>query len=117
MIPTTPDIVQQNFSIIGTESSLNGKFALKGESRIFAHLQGEITMVDQALLTLERSSVVTGKIECHDIEISGSFNGEINATGSMTIHPSARVEGQITSLNLMIAPGAVVNIDAQTAGD
>ncbi len=71
-------------------------------------------MTDYALLSLERTAVMEGEIKCQDLNIAGCFKGKIEASGNVTVHPSASVEGTIASANLMIAPGAVVNIDAQT---
>lgn len=108
------NLKDQDFVFFGFKSKLKGSFQLQGISHIAGEVEGEIIMEDQKLLTLEPTSIVNGKIFCHDVEIFGTFIGEIEATGKVSVFPSAYIQGSINSNSLSIHPGAQLNMEGKT---
>jgi len=111
----TTDFKEQNFSLLGKDSSFEGNLHLHGDAVISSEIKGNINMASEGLLTLERSSKVEGQIECFDLEIFGIVEGEIKAKGSLTIRPSANIKGKIFAQTMKIYPGATVNFEGHTA--
>ena len=105
---------EQDYSFLSKGSQLKGEIRLKGISRLACSLEGELFMDDQKTLTIESSGVVKGSLHCHDLEVHGQVEGEINSSGKVTLFPSARVKLHVKAKNLIIYPGAVVNMTAQT---
>ena len=103
-----------NFSILGQQCTFRGNLLLNGPVTIASDIEGDIVVEDNSKLVLERTSHYKGKIKCFDIEIFGSFEGEIVAKGKIVIRSSAHVTGNLQSSNLSIYPGAVVNIEGNT---
>ncbi len=55
-----------------------------------------------------------GNINCHNIEIHGQFEGTLKASGLVAIFPPASVTGDIQSEQLVVYPGAILNINGHT---
>ncbi|EQC45028.1 polymer-forming cytoskeletal family protein [Bacteriovorax sp. BSW11_IV] len=108
------EIKQQEFSFFGKGSSITGKFNLRGTTRLSSSVEGELTMTDSSDLTIETEGQFLGTINCHNVEIHGRFSGKINATGKVTIFPSAFVKGELIARSINIGPGASVNINGHT---
>ena len=108
------DLKNINFSLIGKECQLTGSFKFTGNTRITGSIEGEIEMLDESIISIDTNGCVKGKISCHDLEIYGHFDGDINSTGKVTIFPPARVEGTLKSQNLEVYSGALLNLDGFT---
>jgi cytoskeletal protein CcmA (bactofilin family) len=111
------DFKSLNFSVIGHNSELEGEFKFHGDTLLNCNLKGEITMLDQGKLTLERNSIFSGNIYCEDIEIFGEVVGSINASGTLSVRSSANVSGIINAKSINIYPGATLNIEGHTSED
>lgn len=102
------------FSTIGKNCVLEGKFKFHGDTILNCHIAGTINMTDNAKLTLERLSNIEGEIYCHDLEVFGVINGTINASGKLIVRSSASISGFINAAQLSIYPGAEINMEAHT---
>lgn len=108
------DIPGQKFSLFGQGSRMSGTFKLLGHTRLWSHIEGEIQMQDDSDLCIESEGRVEGTIVCGNLEIYGEVKGEIRSSGKLVIYPTARVQGQIQAANMVIHPGALVNMDGHT---
>lgn len=108
------NIQNQDYTFIGNGSQITGKFHFKGHTRVAGHIEGEITMIDDHDLSIESTGQFEGTINCHNIDIYGVLNGKINATGKISIYPSALVQGEIKGRSLKILPGARVDMSGHT---
>lgn len=109
------DFKALKFSLIGKKSSLTGDFKFYGDTILNCILDGDITMVDDGKLTLERESQVQGNIYCKDIEVFGKLTGSINASGTLSIRSSAEVSGMVNAKSLNVYPGATLNMEGHTS--
>lgn len=107
-------IKHQEFTHIGQNSKLKGEFEFKGKTQIEGELTGTIQMLFQSTLILGIDSRINGKIFCHDLEIYGSIEAEIEASGKVIVYPSAQVIGNLKAKSLEILPGAEVNMTGHT---
>lgn len=105
---------KQNYTYIGKNSQLQGSIKLTGTSYLLGVVTGEIQMEDKSKLTLESMSEVNGKIEAHDVDVFGKIEGKIHATGTVTLMPNSQFDGEIKAKNLIIHPGASVNMNGHT---
>lgn len=107
-------IQNQTFTTIGKSTNLKGDFHFVGTTHFLGNLNGVVTLEASSKLILEIGSRTDAILNCSDVEIYGEFNGEIKATGNVTLYPTAIVNGKIIAKTLEILPGAVVNIDGHT---
>jgi cytoskeletal protein CcmA (bactofilin family) len=103
-----------NFSILGKQSSMEGTFNFSGDTLLNCHITGDLTMIGEGKLTLERSCRFDGNIFCHDIEVFGEISGSINAAGTLSARSGSSVSGVINAEKISISPGAIINMEAHT---
>jgi len=108
------DFKNFKFTILGAQCKLKGEFHFRGDVFINSSIEGTIKMIDQGNLVFERGSSFDGTIYGHDIEIFSDVKGTIQSTGTLTIRSSANVSGNIRSKNLIVYPGAILNIEGHT---
>ena len=110
----TLELREQNFSLVGKNSQFQGTFRLNGPTRLSGQLSGELVMEGEYDLVIEAEGFFEGDIHCHEVEIYGKFKGTLSGPQKVTIYPSAKVSGEVSTGNLIIHPGAEVNIDGKT---
>jgi cytoskeletal protein CcmA (bactofilin family) len=108
------NLSNQDFSFLGKGTKIVGSLYLQGASKLCSNIEGDITIEDKAHLSIEREGQVSGTIVCYDIDIFGEFNGTLNSKGKVTIHPPAKIQGEINSNQLIVHPGATINIKGST---
>jgi len=81
---------------------------VKGTSAIF--LKGTITgnVSGHTILTLIKESKVIGDISGQEIECDGSINGNVNASSSVYLGPSAIVKGNVIAKAISVKEGAQI---------
>lgn len=113
-MPDYIDIQKQDFSFLGKGSKISGVFHLQGPTHMSSEIDGEIFMKDKSDLCIEKSGCFIGNITCHNLEIYGHFEGSIESSGKVTVYPPANLTGKVKTKNLVIYPGATINIDGFT---
>lgn len=108
------NIENLDFSFLGKNSKITGVFHLVGATHLASDIEGELVMENNAKLCIERSGSFKGTIKCHDIEIYGTFDGTLSASGRAIVYPPATLRGKINAQNLIVYPGATLNVDGHT---
>jgi cytoskeletal protein CcmA (bactofilin family) len=108
------DFKQFHYNVLGVKSKVIGNLSLSGDAIIISYVEGSIEVIDSGKLILERGSFVKGKIKAIDLEIFGQVEGEIECSGVVSIRSSAQVTGSIKSARLVIYPGAIVEMTANS---
>lgn len=108
------DFRKFHYNILGVKSKVIGDLILSGDSIITSSVEGSIEVKDTGKLVLERGSFIKGKIKAIDLEIFGQVQGEIECSGLVSIRSSAQVMGSIKSARLVIYPGAIVEMTANS---
>lgn len=111
------DFRQFHYNVLGVKSKVIGHLVLSGDAIITSHIEGSIEVLESGKLVLERGSFMKGKIKAIDLEIFGQVEGEIECSGTVSIRSSAQVTGSIKSSRLVIYPGAVVEMTADSQGE
>ena len=108
------DFRQFHYNILGVKSQVIGDLILSGDAIITSSITGSVEVKDSGKLVLERGSFIKGKIKAIDLEIFGQVEGDIECSGLVSIRSSAQVTGSIKSGRLVIYPGAVVEMTADS---
>jgi cytoskeletal protein CcmA (bactofilin family) len=108
-------VLEQDFSFMGRNNLLKGQFHLTGKVRLNCKVEGEMTAPADGEITLEASAEFNGQLKCGDVHLLGTFNGQLESSGLVTIWPSANVQGEIKAKSLRIYPGAFVQGETHTS--
>ena len=99
------DRVEGFESSLGKNTVFKGVISGKGHCIVYGAGEGEC-LLDGTFVIAESGSWV-GKIDVENLIIAGKVDGELKANSKIEILSSARVKGQIESVVMAIAEGAV----------
>lgn len=111
------DVKNQEFSFFSSGSILKGDFLFNGETHVASQIEGIVKSLDGGKITIETMGKICGNLECTDIEIHGTFEGTLVSRGVVTLHPTASFFGELKAKNLIIHPGAVVDVEAHSTAE
>ncbi|MEL6195765.1 MAG: polymer-forming cytoskeletal protein [Myxococcota bacterium] len=92
-------------TVLGPESTFEGKLAFDGTVRIDGKFKGEVQTDN--ILVVGQGAKVDATITVGSIIVNGEVNGDINAKQSVEIHAPGKVRGNIATPQLVIAKGVV----------
>ena len=109
---TTPDVFRPSKGsakvIIGNGVSITGEIKKADEVQIDG--EADVTMKTDNLV-VGVSGQCKGTIETHNADIWGNFDGDITASGTLTIQEQGKVSGSIEYQNIQIKLGGKLNGD------
>jgi cytoskeletal protein CcmA (bactofilin family) len=94
-------------AFIDQGSEFSGKLSFKDTVRIDGRFEGEIK--SENTLIVGETGRVFAQVKSGDVIVSGEVKGDIIATSRVTLHRTARVNGNITAVKLAIEEGAELN--------
>ena len=92
-------------TLLGKGSEFEGKLSFEGQVRIDGKYSGQISTRD--VLVVGEGAKVTAEISAGTVIINGTVEGNIKATGTVELHPPARVKGSIETPALSIDKGVI----------
>jgi cytoskeletal protein CcmA (bactofilin family) len=95
----------QTHTILGPESSFEGKLTFSGSVRIDGSFQGEIVTDDQ--LTVGESAEITAQVNVGHLHLNGTLRGNVKAKKSVVLQMPGRMYGDIETPSLIIHQGVV----------
>ena len=94
--------------VIGQGVSINGEIKKADEVQIDG--EADVTMKTDNLV-VGATGDCKGSIETHNADIWGEFDGDIKASGTLTIQEQGKVSGKIEYQNLQIKLGGQISGD------
>jgi cytoskeletal protein CcmA (bactofilin family) len=92
-------------TILGPESSFEGKLTFEGTVRIDGHFKGEVRTDN--ILVVGQGARIEAQLYVGSIVVNGDITGDIHATQSVEINAPAKVRGNITTPQLSVAKGVI----------
>lgn len=108
-------VTNNKASIIGSNSVITGNVSGRGDLRVEGTVKGAIS-VDGRIEVLG-DATVEGPLEASDLLLQGRAQGDVVASGTVSLGPRASYSGVIRAANVTIAPGAQVAADLDTGFD
>src|ERR1051326_7089075 len=95
----------QTVTVIGNGARLEGNLIAAASLRIEGTVTGTITAEGDVIVAPEAE--VTADISSTNATIGGRYRGNVVATGTIELTPTARVEGNLTCRALVVNQGAI----------
>ncbi|MBL4663775.1 MAG: polymer-forming cytoskeletal protein, partial [Flavobacteriaceae bacterium] len=99
---------------INEGTHLKGDIVSSGFFRIDGKIEGSIT--NPSKVVLGKTGVIIGKMTCENADIEGRFEGSLDVSGTLTLKPSAHIDGEVIVGKLAVEPGAVFNASCLMRG-
>jgi len=100
-------MARDSISYIGEEAEFTGKLYAKGQIRINGNFEGELKA--DGVIQIGPTGKVKTNIHGTKVIVEGNLLGNIHATQDVVITETGRVMGDITTPNLQLGKGVVVN--------
>src|SRR5262245_14870966 len=99
---------------IGKSLKIEGRIVSQENLTIDGEVEGTIEVGDHNLM-IGVGAAVKADLIAKTVTVNGSVTGNVTATERVVLHPSASVDGDISTPRLMMADGAVVKgkVDAR----
>jgi len=92
-------------TIVGTSVKLKGNLKSDGDITVDGNVNGEIKT--KGTVNIGPNAHIIASVHAKNVNISGTVQGNINASERLNISESGRVFGDITANILVISPGAL----------
>ncbi len=104
-VPVSEVNVNDVHTILGPESSFEGKLVFDGTVRIDGNFKGQIKTDN--VLVIGQGARVEATIEVGSIVVNGEVIGDVTAKQLVEIHAPGKLRGNISTPQLMIAKGVI----------
>ncbi len=105
LIPVSDVNVADVHTILGPESTFEGKLVFEGTVRIDGNFKGQIKTDN--VLVIGQGARVEATIEVGSVVVNGEVIGDVLAKQLIEIHAPGKVRGNIVTPQLMIAKGVI----------
>lgn len=89
--------------LIGVSSSFRGTLMVSGTLRIDGEFEGDVLNCDR--LEIGEHGIMRADVEVKEAVIMGRVHGNIRALGTIEMKTGARVEGDVSAVNVVMEPG------------
>ncbi|MDN5864837.1 MAG: polymer-forming cytoskeletal protein [Gammaproteobacteria bacterium] len=97
-------------TLIGAETTLSGDVNFSNGLYLEGRIEGNVSGTDEeARLDIQEAGYVTGEVHVANVEVNGTIEGELHASGRLVLGPSAQIKGDVFYNVLEMAAGAQVN--------
>ena len=93
---------------------LKGDIQSNGYFRIDGTIEGNINTPSKVVLG--KSGLITGTLKCENADIEGTFEGNLDVSGTLTLKATAKIKGEVIVGKLAVEPGATFNASCVMKG-
>ena len=93
--------------VIESSTKIIGDIISKADFRIDGTVEGNITTTGKVVVG--KSGRITGKLICSNADVSGSINGHILISETLSLMSQSYIQGDITTAKLSVEEGAQVD--------
>ena len=90
--------------LIGSKITIRGQVSGNQDLVVEGRIEGRVSLENR--LTVEESGTIEADLEVVDASFKGEVRGDVTASRSAVLHPTARVIGNIRAPRLVIEEGA-----------
>ncbi len=101
-------------TLISEGCKIKGEITGRGNFMINGEIDGQCDI--EGTVTVAKDGFWRGTIKADSIIVTGTVEGEIQASDAVEIGDTARVSGSISGASIAVAEGAIVEGEMQTTG-
>lgn len=99
---------------INEGTTLKGDILSKGFFRIDGTIEGNVKTPSKVVLG--KTGIIDGTLTCENADIEGTFKGNLDVSGTLTLRATANIEGDVVVGKLAVEPGATFNASCAMKG-
>lgn len=96
---------------LGSGTKVEGTLTAHSDIRIDGELIGHLDC--KGKLIIGPQGVIDGDIKCKNALIEGTFKGKLKVAELLNVRESAKIHGEISTKQLMVASGAEFNVSCE----
>ena len=104
----------RNQNKISEGTKIVGDIVSKGGFRVEGTIEG--TFKTTGKVVVGKSGFIQGTLECSDADFEGKFSGKLLISGTLSLKPTAHIEGEVSVGKLAVEPGATFNASCVMKG-
>jgi cytoskeletal protein CcmA (bactofilin family) len=104
----------RNQNKISEGTKIIGDVISEGGFRIEGTIEG--TFKTTGKVVVGTSGFIKGTLECSDADFEGKFSGTLIVSNTLSLKPTAHIEGEVTVGKLAVEPGANFNASCSMKG-
>ncbi len=97
----------KNQNRISEGTKIVGDIVSEGGFRIEGTVEGTIKTTGRVVVG--KSGNIQGTLECSNADFEGKFSGKLIITETLSLKPTAHIEGEVSTGKLAVDPGATFN--------
>lgn len=103
-------------TVVGATLKIEGELKSEGDIRIDGEVRGSVTTKGDVYIGPQ--AMVSATVQAANAIVAGRVNGDVSVTKQLTLESTARLKGNTTSSELVIARGAQFNgLSAMSSGE
>ncbi|WP_044401419.1 polymer-forming cytoskeletal protein [Lacinutrix sp. Hel_I_90] len=95
-------------NLIAKGTKIVGTFESEGDIRIDGIVEGEVRTPGKVVVG--KTGEIHGSLQSSNAYFEGTLKGKLILTETLTLKPSANIEGEVVIAKLAIEPGAIFNV-------
>ncbi len=99
---------------INEGTKLKGDIHSEGFFRIDGIIEGNVTTPSKVVVG--KSGKINGTLSCENADIEGTFDGNLDVSGTLTLKATAVINGDVVVGKLAVEPGATFNASCEMKG-
>ncbi|WP_299213056.1 polymer-forming cytoskeletal protein [uncultured Aquimarina sp.] len=104
----------RNQNKISEGTKIVGDVISEGGFRVEGTIEG--TFKTTGKVVVGKSGFIQGTLECSDADFEGKFSGNLVISGTLSLKPTAHIEGEVSVGKLAVEPGATFNASCVMKG-
>lgn len=104
----------KNQNKISEGTKIVGDIVSKGGFRVEGTIEG--TFKTTGKVVVGKSGFINGTLECSDADFEGKFSGKLIISETLSLKPTAHIEGEVSVGKLAVEPGATFNASCDMKG-
>ena len=100
----------KNQNKISEGTKIVGDLTSKGGFRIEGIIEGNVKT--DGRVVVGRTGSITGTLQCANADFEGKFSGKLNISETLSLKPTANIEGDVVTGKLSVEPGANFNVNS-----
>ncbi|RZS99261.1 bactofilin family protein [Aquimarina brevivitae] len=109
-----PSDFSRNQNRISEGTKIVGDIVSEGGFRVEGTVEG--TFKTTGKVVVGSTGFIQGSLECSDADFEGKFSGTLVVSGTLSLKPTAHIEGEVSAGKLAVEPGATFNASCQMKG-